>query len=197
MASADAATRLDTISIEGDVGAAPDVSSPADTPDVPAPLDVRDVPTPLDARDVPTPLDVVDSGAADSGTPYPLPPRFDPSGASWAATDAGTWIAASTVGLRLVYDRTLRDPSTAFARCSHIIRYCVRQPGRGLDDCVASAPRCATATPWMEERDCCPPACAVRFAALRSAGRERFAAFVDVFADHPDCFPGLGDGGAP
>jgi hypothetical protein len=170
-----------------DAGAFVDVPPIQDT----EPVDVTgDVPSPPDSSGV-------DGSQPDAARAFPMPPAVEPGRMGWALTDAGTWIAAATPGLLLVYDRAVRDPTTVFARCSAMIRYCATQPGRALDDCVADAPRCATVTPWMEDRDCCPDSCRARFASLRAAGRDAFGAFVEVFAQRPDCFPGLTDAGGP
>ena len=186
-------TTVDAGVLPIDALASIDVTGAADVvlaPDIGADVVIRDV----SMRDV---AEVVDASAPVDAGPYPMPPPVEPARMGWTPVDGGAWVAASTVGVQLVYDRTVRSPEVVFARCSSLVRYCARQPGRGLDDCIADAPRCATATPWMEDRDCCPSACAARFNALRAAGRDRLAAFLDVFADHPDCFPGLADGGAP
>lgn len=61
-------------------------------------------------------------------------------------------------GITPAYDPNLKDPTTGFRSCFNRINVCLLHSS-SLDDCVSSAPKCVSATPWKNDPggdDCCP-----------------------------------------
>ena len=63
-------------------------------------------------------------------------------------------------------------PTNVLAACSSMVTRCYKPGERELDDCFASAPRCASARPWEDPayKPCCPEACWRQYDAQRKAG---------------------------
>jgi hypothetical protein len=95
-------------------------------------------------------------------------------------------------GLPVHVDPTLSDGITAWADCLSTVSGCMREAGEAGDvgACVASAPVCATDTPW-EEGPCCPADCVSAFDAAVSAGSSAHDAYVQAWVMEPACFPGV------
>jgi hypothetical protein len=83
------------------------------------------------------------------------------------------------------------DAITAVGTCTDLITYCYEPGTRSIDECVEAVPRCKTSTPWKEEEDCCPSACAEAYSRARDQGNEPITAFEKAFFLEPDCFPGV------
>lgn len=95
----------------------------------------------------------------------------------------------SDIGLaELALDPNARDPLTGLGACADLLTYCVQQEG-SLDDCVARAPRCTTAEPWLEA-PCCPDACVRSYERARR-DREPLAAFDAALFQGGSCYPGV------
>jgi len=60
-----------------------------------------------------------------------------------------------------------------------------------MDRCVSAAPRCATQTPWLEQRLCCAPACLEGYRTRRAAGEPWTDAMKAALVDDHACHPGL------
>ena len=100
----------------------------------------------------------------------------------------GKYLLMQISTARLEIDPSASDPITAVGACADRVTYCVSD-GKALDDCVASAPACATAQPWKESA-CCPQACKDGYLEARKTA-EPVDAFEKVFFLEPTCFPGL------
>ena len=63
-------------------------------------------------------------------------------------------------------------PTNVLAACSSMVTRCYKPGERELDDCFASAPRCASARPWEDPayKPCCPEACWRQYDAQRKVG---------------------------
>jgi Domain of unknown function (DUF4124) len=69
-------------------------------------------------------------------------------------------------------DLNQAGPSLILTACSVLVVQCVQPPDKTLDRCFTSAPRCASARPWLDGGSlaCCPQACLDRYEGLRKAG---------------------------
>lgn len=67
----------------------------------------------------------------------------------------------------------MAGPSLVTAACSVLVVQCVRPPDKMLDGCFAAAPRCTSATPWLDGSSlaCCPQTCVDQYKGLRKAGK--------------------------
>lgn len=77
----------------------------------------------------------------------------------------------SPSGLDLRFDPNQNTPQTGFLACIHRIERC-RFETRALDQCIAAAPRCESATPWANDPggfDCCPAGCLSAYFSSRSS----------------------------
>ena len=121
-----------------------------------------------------------------SFTPPPPPQAFIDALPKNPAT--GRPILSAVPGGNLEIDQARRDPLTAVDACTAWIASCVSGTGKALDDCTRSAPACTTPTPWNESA-CCPTECGKEYRALRIAGRDALAAFMETYLDKGTCFP--------
>lgn len=93
-------------------------------------------------------------------------------------------------GITPAYDPNRRDPTIGFRACSNRIDACIAHKSN-IDECVTSAPRCVSATPWKNDPggdDCCPDSCVREY--LNSRKTETpIMAITDLV--HSMCYPGL------
>jgi hypothetical protein len=93
-------------------------------------------------------------------------------------------------GLTPAFDPNLRTPQTGFRGCLDRLRACNAATGQ-LDACVAAAPRCASAQPWLDDPDafdCCPSSCLIEYMNDRDS-MSPSRAFLSVTDGM--CYPGL------
>lgn len=104
------------------------------------------------------------------------PPKVDLSGLPIDAQ--GRPILSQSGGAAIVLDKRPLGPTNVLAACSSMVTRCVKPGVRELDDCFASAPRCASARPWEDPayQPCCPEACWRQYDARRKAGAAPMAA---------------------
>jgi Domain of unknown function (DUF4124) len=85
-----------------------------------------------------------------------------------------------------------RTPMTVAAACSAMVSGCSQHsddPGKAMDACFKSAPRCASARPWEEPQACCPQACWEKYTDLRRHCVDpSTASYKALFEEH--CVPG-------
>ena len=133
-----------------------------------------------------------DGGRA--GTPIVPPPLATPDSVSnlpLPQTDGGLVVLSSSPEIQLVIDPSApRTPVSALLQCARIVANCVATR-RTLDDCTASAPRCATDTPWTEATLCCPSSCMDAYAGARTGGQDSLPAWKATFFTRGVCFPGI------
>jgi len=93
------------------------------------------------------------------------------------ATEISTAKPASAAEKRLQLD--MSGPSLVTTACSVLVVQCVQPPDKTLDRCFTFAPRCASATPWLDGGSlaCCPQACVDQYLGLRKAGKAPLQAF--------------------
>jgi hypothetical protein len=63
-----------------------------------------------------------------------------------------------------------RSANTVAAACSSMVSACSHKsddPGKSIDACFKSAPRCTSDRPWEQDSACCPQACWQKYADLR------------------------------
>lgn len=129
--------------------------------------------------------------------PIVVPPPVRPSPKDWEGlpfpkAQDGRMVVLALPGMTMTLDPTLADGITALADCTAMIVDCYQPKVHSLDDCVAAAPACATATPWKEAKACCPTKCADAYQAARKGGQDPVTAFDKTyFAPGGGCFPGI------
>jgi hypothetical protein len=99
------------------------------------------------------------------------PPQTDLSGLPKDAQ--GRPILSQSGDATIVLEpRGAPGPTNVLAACSSMVTRCYKPGERELDDCFASAPRCASARPWEDPayKPCCPEACWRQYDAQRKAG---------------------------
>ena len=93
-------------------------------------------------------------------------------------------------GVDLAYDPNLYYPTTGLRSCVGRVNACFIATGK-LDECVAGAPRCVTATPWKNDpggEDCCPDSCLLQYFSDRKTNTAA-TSFATVVQG--TCYPGL------
>jgi hypothetical protein len=63
-----------------------------------------------------------------------------------------------------------RSANTVAAACSAMVSACSHKsddPGKSIDACFKSAPRCTSDRPWEQDTACCPQACWQKYVDLR------------------------------
>jgi hypothetical protein len=67
----------------------------------------------------------------------------------------------------------MAGPSLVATACSVLVVQCVQPPDKTLDGCFAAAPRCTSATPWLDGSSlaCCPQSCLDQYKGLRRSGK--------------------------
>jgi len=120
-------------------------------------------------------------------------PPLKPLDLSWLPKDSsGKGYLNETLGARLVYDPTKRDPITGKGTCVALATHCVQpvavEHGRSVDECWMSTPRCQTNQPWIEA-DCCPSRCLELYESLRKLDYSELEASDRTMASY--CFPSL------
>lgn len=110
-----------------------------------------------------------------SGTRLPVPADVKP--ASTSGRSAG--VSGVVHGGTILLDPAKPGPAHVLAACGTLVAQCVNPPGKSLDTCFASAPRCTSAQPWADGGNmaCCPVACRERYETLRKAGQPAMQAF--------------------
>lgn len=104
---------------------------------------------------------------------------------------AGRPIVGDTGTVTIVMDpEHVAGPLDALARCAARILLCESED-HTTDECVFSAPRCATSRPWEEDEDCCPTACWTTYSAQRAAGASADDAVENVLFGTPSCVDGV------
>ena len=144
-----------------------------------------DATLPTDAADTTTTADGYTTPPTVTVPPLRLP---DPLSLPYPVTDAGTYAVLQAQGYQLELDLT-RGPMNVVFGCVDLAVFC-EGPGRSLDACMISTPRCTTATPWTESSPCCPAACIDAYETARRAGYRPFPALEHVLYEQPDCVPG-------
>jgi hypothetical protein len=109
--------------------------------------------------------------------------------------DAGNVIGARSEEGQVVLVPGDAGPLQVLARCSSLVTRCVSPGVRTLDECMISAPVCATATPWNEPT-CCPAACATQYESLRRMGNAPVRSFDRALFGEPSCVAGIPGVGA-
>lgn len=93
-------------------------------------------------------------------------------------------------GVIPAFDPNLHTPMIGFRRCMERIQAC-RVLTREVDACVASMPRCASTTPWLDDPaglDCCPAECLSEYFEKRTS-QAPGKALIDL--SQSLCYPGL------
>lgn len=132
-----------------------------------------------------------------------LPPLYSPEEAADMMRDAGmpTNDAGQILlpdrtfaGVTLAFDPKLRTPAMGLRKClEYIYMTLATNASASVDVAVASAPRCAGATPWLGDEagdDCCPEACLLKYFDARATQTEGVA--LDAIATS-GCYPGGAD----
>jgi hypothetical protein len=76
--------------------------------------------------------------------------------------------------------------------CATIVNACAVPNGPERATCLATVRQCA-ADPTLERQACCPAACSLRYAELRSQGLPDGLAFTRAIYGAPSCVPGGDD----
>ena len=121
-------------------------------------------------------------GPAPESTPPP-PPEYGPDGLPLDPA------LAATPAPVLPAPRTVREVQRG---CSTIVNACAVPNGPDRATCLSTVRQCA-ADPTMERQDCCPAACSLRYAELRSQGLPDGLAFTRAIYGAPSCVPGGDD----
>lgn len=100
------------------------------------------------------------------------------------------------VRLQIRCDASQADIVTAYSECLHRIYDC-NDAGKEMDKCVATAPICKTASPWVGEVGCCYAACKTQYAACRREGMTPHEAESQVFGVDGSCMLGKESGRNP
>lgn len=96
-------------------------------------------------------------------------------------------IGSASLGIDL---NRAEDGFSVLAQCTGLVTDCLDPTkNRQLDDCMASAPVCATDKPWLEPTFCCPKKCVEAYAAARCKGRKDLEAMTDLISQQPSCSP--------
>lgn len=93
-------------------------------------------------------------------------------------------------GIDIGFDPHRADPITGLRSCLVRIQACI-VTGEKWDECIASVPRCQTATPWLGDpagNDCCPAECLLEYFDARNTQHPRKA--MDTMMGS-SCYPGL------
>jgi hypothetical protein len=125
-----------------------------------------------------------------SGT-WTAPTAADVEGADLPANPDGPgYQLIASADVSLAADPARRDPVTAAAGCLSLMLACYAPGVRNLPGCFLNVPACTTAEPWTEAALCCAPACAARYAELRTAGQDPASAAALAIAGAGSCMPG-------
>ena len=110
-----------------------------------------------------------------SGTRLPAPAEVKPA----ATPGRSAGVSPVVHGGTIILDPAQPGPAHVLAACGTLVAQCVNPPGKSLDTCFASAPRCTSAQPWLDGSSmaCCPQACRERYESLRKAGQPAVQAF--------------------
>jgi hypothetical protein len=126
--------------------------------------------------------------------PVDVAPPPEPDLSAYPKDADGQPIVLSGANVQLVAV-TRRDAMSVQSECSAMVDGCFHKdnnPRNSYDACFKSAPRCASARPWEENKACCPEACWQRYSDLRRECVDPFSASTRVFfKDH--CVPGTAD----
>jgi hypothetical protein len=112
-----------------------------------------------------------------------VPPLPSPDLSSLPADERGRPVLSRSGGAAIVLEKQeAPGPINVLAACSALVTRCVKPGERELDDCFHSAPRCASARPWLDQpyRQCCPEACWRAYDGKRRSGVPPLAAFDQV-----------------
>ena len=108
----------------------------------------------------------------------------------------GRPVLSDSGGAQIVLEaQATPGPVNVLAACSALVTHCVKPGERDLDDCFYSAPRCASAKPWLDQpyRQCCPEACWRAYDTRRKSGVPPLAAIDQVLFgagnSGPSCLP--------
>ena len=134
---------------------------------------------------LPAPAEAASASAPGSA---PASVQGSPQGSAQASAQAAAKASASgrpggvspvVQGGVSVPDAGKLGPAHVLAACGTLVTHCVNPPGKSLDTCFASAPRCTSAQPWLDGSSmaCCPQACRERYESLRKAGQPAVQAF--------------------
>jgi len=93
-------------------------------------------------------------------------------------------------GVASIFDPAEKSPLLGLRSCVYRLEACTFETGN-LDACVAAAPRCSSAQPWLGDpagSDCCPAACLLEYFSQRDGHRD-FSSLRNVVDG--TCYPGL------
>jgi hypothetical protein len=103
-----------------------------------------------------------------------LPTKDEAAALKKASTTSPVRPAGPAEKLRL----DMAGPSLVATACSVLVVQCVQPPDKTLDGCFAAAPRCTSATPWLDGSSlaCCPQSCLDQYKGLRKSGKPELQA---------------------